>query len=147
MKFKAIALLCFCGVLHAQGVSLEGLVGVASPVGETSYRANWSVHALYRFDQMVLFGPGIGYEGIPMRPAGIADGKLQVRLPLGRQLLPYVAMEAGAGLRPHLEDSYFFWRGGGGLDLKLGDRSSLLAEAGWTAYHRYYGRLGLLLDF
>jgi len=147
MRFKAIALLCLSGVLHAHGVSLEGLVGAASPRGESSYRANWSVHALYRFDQMVLFGPGVGYEAIPGRPAGLVDGKLQVRLPLGRQVLPYLAFESGAGLRPHLEDSYFFWRGGAGADLKLGDRSSLLAEAGWAAYHRCYGRLGLLLDF
>jgi hypothetical protein len=133
--------------LLAQGISLEGLVGTASPIGSPGYRANWSVHALYRFDQMVLFGPGFGYEGLPGRPAGVADGKLQVRLPIGRQLMPYMTVEAGAGLRPHLEDSYFLWRGGGGADLKLGDRSSLLAECGWAAFGRYYGRLGLLLDF
>ena len=147
MKRGLFALLLLATILHAGGLSMEGLVGTASPIGESSYRTNWSVHALYRFDQMVLFGPGIGYESIPRRPAGLVDGKLQVRLPLGRQLLPYLAVETGAGLRPHLEDSYFFWRGGGGLDLKLGDRSSILAEGGWAAYHRYYARLGLLLDF
>jgi hypothetical protein len=35
---------------------------------------------------------------------------------------------------------------GGGLDLKLGDRSSLLVESGWQTYGRYLGRVGLLLE-
>jgi len=140
-------LLCLAAFGSAAGLSLEGMGGVAVPQGDWSPRANWSVHALYRFDQMVLFGPGIGYEGVSGRPSGMLDGKLQVRLPIGRTLMPYLAGEAGAGLRPNFGSSYFLWRAGGGLDLKLGDRSSLLAESGWSSFHRYYLRAGLLLDF
>lgn len=145
---KALVLfLGLCGWAGAAGVSLEGMLGEASPRGEWSPRTNWSVHALYRFDQMVLFGPGVGYEGLGGRSGVMADAKLQVRLPVGRALMPYLAVETGAGFRPHWEDTYFLWRAGGGLDLKLGDRSSLLAEGGWTGSHHYYMRLGLLLDF
>jgi len=140
-------LLCLAGFATSGGLSLEGMLGTAVPEGEWTPRTNWSVHALYRFDQMVLFGPGIGYEGVSGRPTGMVDGKLQVRLPIGRTLMPYVAGEAGAGLRPNLGNSYFLWRAGVGLDLKLGDRSSLLAESGWSAFHRYDLRVGLLLDF
>ena len=129
MKVIGLLLLAFCGWAGAAGVSLEGMLGEASPTNE-----------------MVLFGPGIGYEGLAGRPGVMADAKLQVRLPVGRALMPYLAVETGAGFRPHWEDTYFLWRAGGGLDLKLGDRSSLLAEGGWTDYHRYYMRLGLLLD-
>lgn len=146
MRIAAL-LLGLCGWAGAAGLSVEGMLGAASPLGEWSQRTNWSVHALYRLDQMVSFGPGVGYEGLDGRPGIMADAKLQVRLPVGRVLMPYLAGETGAGFRPHWEDTYFLWRAGGGLDLKLGDRSSLLAEGGWTDYHRYYMRLGLLLDF
>jgi hypothetical protein len=145
MKILGI-LLGLCGWASANGVSLEGMVGETSPRGGWAPRTNWSVHALYRFDQMVLFGPGVGYEGFAGRPGIMADAKLQVRLPLGRALMPYLAVETGAGFRPHWEDTYYLWRAGGGLDLKLGDRSSLLAEGGWSDDHRTYMRLGLLLD-
>ena len=145
MKILGI-LLGLCCLASSTGISLEGLLGESSRRDDWSPRTNWSVHALYRFDQMVLFGPGVGYEGLAGRPGVMADAKLQVRLPVGRALMPYLAMETGAGFRPHWEDTYFLWRAGGGLDLKLGDRSSLLAEGGWTDYRRYYMRLGLLLD-
>lgn len=140
------AVLALAGTAGAGNFSVEALVGTASPTRWWDPATNWSGHLLYRFDQMVLFGPGIGYEGATGKPSGMADAKLQVRLPVGRQLLPYLSGEAGAALRPHIEDSWFLWRLGGGLDLKLGDRSSLLAEGGWTALERWYVRGGLLLD-
>ena len=141
-----VAVLGLAGTASAGGYSVEAMLGTASTTQWWEPATNWSGHLLYRFDQMILFGPGIGYEGATGKPSGMADGKLQVRLPVGRQLLPYLAGEAGVALRPHVEDSWFLWRLGGGLDLKLGDRSSLLAESGWTALDRWYLRGGLLLD-
>lgn len=134
------------GMVSAGGVSLEGFVGSSSRLGQWDHQAAWSVGALYRIDQMVAAGLAAGYESIPTHPAGSLTSRLQVRLPFGRQVLPYLQTEAGAGIRPMLEDSYFLWKLGGGFDLKLGDRSSLLAESGWESYGRYYGRLGLLLE-
>lgn len=136
----------FVATSFADGVSLEGFVGSSSPIGQWNHRAAWSVGALYRIDQMVAAGVTAGYDAVPKRPAGALTSRLQVRLPFGRQILPYLQCEAGAGIRPVLEDSYFLWKMGGGLDLKLGDRSSLLVESGWQTYGRYLGRVGLLLE-
>lgn len=145
---KTILVVAFCAAVAqaASGVSLEGFVGSSSRLGEWSHRPAWSVAALHRVDQMVAIGVAAGYEAIPTHPAGSVTSRLQVRLPFGRQVLPYLQGEAGVGIRPVLEDSYFLWKLGGGFDLKLGDRSSLLVESGWQSYGRYIGRLGLLLE-
>ncbi len=133
-------------VVSAEGLSLEGFVGSSSKLGQWDHSVAWSVGSLYRIDQMVAAGVAAGYEGIPTHGAGSLTSRLQVRLPFGRQAMPYLQAEAGAGIRPVLEDSYFLWKMGGGVDLKLGDRSSLIAEAGWQTFGRYLGRIGLLLE-
>lgn len=145
---KTILVVAFAADLAsaANGISLEGFVGSSSRLGEWNHRPSWSFGALYRVDQMVALGAAAGYDAIPTRPAGSATTRLQVRLPFGRQVLPYLQGEAGVGIRPVLEDSYFLWKLGGGFDLKLGDRSSLLVESGWESYGRYIARLGLLLE-
>ncbi len=146
MKRSLSLLTFFAATSLARGVSLEGFVGSSSPIGQWNHRAAWSVGALYRIDQMVAAGAAVGYDAIPTRAVGSATSRLQVRLPFGRQVMPYLQCEAGVGIRPVLEDSYFLWKMGGGLDLKLGDRSSLLVESGWQTYGRYLGRVGLLLE-
>jgi hypothetical protein len=128
------------------GTSYEAFVGASTPNGDWSPRVAWSVGALHRLDQMVAVGVTAGYEAIPTHSAASVTSRLQVRLPFGRQLLPYLQAEAGAGIRPVLEDTYFLWKFGGGLDLKLGDRSSLLLDGGWQTFGRVYGRMGLLLE-
>ncbi|MBK9577748.1 MAG: hypothetical protein IPK50_07490 [Fibrobacterota bacterium] len=125
---------------------VEGFVQSGTPLGEWNPRLSWSVHGLAQLDQMVAAGVGFGYEAVPGRPAGLIDARMQVRLPIGRQALPYLDVESGIGIRPVLEDSYLLWKLGGGLDLKLGDHSSLLAGGGLAAVGRMYGRLGLLLE-
>lgn len=125
---------------------VEGFVQSGTSVGDWNPRLSWSVHGLAQLDQMVAAGVGFGYEAVPGRPAGSAGARMQVRLPIGRQALPYLDVESGVGIRPVLEDSYLLWKLGGGVDLKLGDHSSLLAGAGLAAVGRMYGRLGLLLE-
>ena len=146
MKTWIFAFALCLGAPYASGVSYEAFVGGSNKMGEWNPRAAWSVASLYRIDQMVAAGVSAGYEAIPTRPAASLTSRLQVRLPFGRQAMPYLQAEAGAGIRPMLEDSYFLWKMGGGFDLKLGDHSSLLAEAGWQSYGRALGRLGLLLE-
>ncbi|MBK8800673.1 MAG: hypothetical protein IPN71_01175 [Fibrobacteres bacterium] len=141
----------FLLLLLAMGVSarpllLEGFVQSGSHVGEWNPRLSWSFHGLAQLDQMVAAGVGFGYEAVPGRPAGLIDARMQVRLPVGRQALPYLDVESGIAIRPVLEDSYLMWKMGGGFDLKLGDHSSLLAGVGLAAVGRMYGRLGLLLE-
>lgn len=140
-------ILCLCGMASARGFLVEGFVNAASPEDAWDFRSDWSVHGLAQLDQMVAAGLGFGYEAVPAHPAGLIDSRLQVRLPLGRQALPYLDVEAGAGLRPMLEDSYFAWKMGGGMDLKLGDRSSILVGMGKAVFGRWYARIGLLLEF
>jgi len=146
MKALLAGLVLLAAVARAGGTSYEGFVGASAPQGEWEPRVAWSVGVLHRIDQMVAAGVAAGYEAIPSHSAASATSRLQVRLPFGRQLLPYLQAEAGAGIRPVLEDTYFLWKLGGGLDLKLGDRSSLLLEGGVQTWGRTYGRAGLLLE-
>lgn len=144
---KALALLLVLAAsLAAKGVSLTGYVGGSTPWGEMDPAAGWSVHALWRIDQMVAAGLGAGYVVLPGTDAAETSSRLQVRLPLGKQIMPFLEGEAGVGIRPVLEESMFLWRFGGGVDLKLGDRSSLLVGMGSMARSRAYGRVGLLLE-
>lgn len=145
MKTAAL-LLALVVCAGAKGLSLTGYVGGSTPWGEMDPAAGWSVHALWRIDQMVAAGAGAGYVVLPGTDAAEASSRLQVRLPLGKQILPFLEGEAGVGIRPVLEESMFLWRFGGGMDLKLGDRSSLLVGAGSMARSRAYGRVGLLLE-
>jgi hypothetical protein len=146
VKSVLVALGLVVATSFARGTSYEAFVGASSPHGEWEPRVSWSVAALHRIDQMVAAGLAAGYEAIPTHSAASLTSRLQVRLPFGRQLLPYVQAEAGAGIRPVLTDTYFLWKLGGGLDLKLGDRSSLLLEGGAQTFGRTYGRVGLLLE-
>lgn len=130
----------------AGGTSYQGFVGASTPSGDWSPRVAWSVGALHRIDQMVAAGVMAGYDAVPHHSAASLVSRLQVRLPIGRQILPYLQSEAGAGIRPVLEDTYFLWKLGGGLDIKLGDRSSLLLEGGVQTWGRTFGRAGLLLE-
>lgn len=145
MRTVALALLA-CSSLLAKGLTLTGYVGGTSPRGDFDPEQSWSIHALWRIDQMVAAGVGGGYLTLPGTDVAEASGRLQVRLPLGRQIMPFVEGESGVGLKPVLEESIFLWRFGGGLDLKLGDKSSLVAGGGLLARGRMYARLGLLLE-
>lgn len=145
MKSLLLILLA-CGSLFAKGLTLTGYVGGSSPRGDFDPEPAWSIHALWRIDQMVAAGVGGGYLTIPGTDLAEATGRLQVRLPIGRQLMPFVEGESGVGMKPVLEESVFLWRFGGGLDLKLGDKSSLVAGGGIMARGRMYTRLGLLLE-
>lgn len=146
MRIFTLVLLVATAALQAKGITLTGYVGGSSPRGEMEPEPAWSIHALWRIDQMVAAGIGAGYVTIPGTDVAETSSRLQVRLPLGRQLMPFVEGEAGLGLRPVLEETIFLWRFGGGLDLKLGDKSSLVAGGGIMARDRMYARLGLLLE-
>lgn len=146
MKAVVLALCGLVGIASAKGLSLTGYVGGSTPWSDMDALPSWSVHALWRIDQMVSAGVGGGYMKLPGTDVVETSSRLQVRLPLGKQLMPFLEGEAGVGVRPVLTESIFTWRFGGGLDLKLGDRSSLLFGGGSQARGRAYGRIGLLLE-
>lgn len=146
MRAFVLVLCGFIGAASAKGLSLTGYVGGSTPWSDMDALSAWSVHALWRIDQMVSAGVGAGYMTLPGTDVVETSSRLQVRLPLGKQLMPFLEGEAGVGVRPVLTESILTWRFGGGLDLKLGDRSSLLFGGGTQARGRAYGRIGLLLE-
>jgi hypothetical protein len=131
---------------QSRTLSIVGYAGPTSPDGHWNPSLSWDVHALWNVDQMVMLGPGLGYESgkdacMPL------TGRLMVRLPVGRQAMPFIDGEMGAGIRNVLTESELAWKAGVGIDQKLGDRSSLLLGGGFQFRGRYYLRTGLLLEF
>ena len=103
----------------------------------------------YPFDQMVFMGVSSGVQRIGKKTDIPALASLMVRLPIGRQLLTVATGDWGWLFTP--DGGQMIWRVGGGLDLKLGDRSSLMAFSGVQNHSEgpmaIYARGGLLLDF
>lgn len=89
---------------------------------------DWSATLWHVFDQMVLVGvtSGVQIDGEDNQIPLLAS--LFVRLPIGRQLLPVATGDWGWLFGDGADEPV--WRVGGGLDLKLGDRSSLLLLGG-----------------
>jgi len=145
MKRLALAVLLLASLGAARGFNVTGFVGPTSKTGNWDPSVAWGVHALWNIDQMVLLGAGLGYEGETSAYLPVT-GRLMVRLPYGRQTMPYVDGDMGVGVRDVLTESFLTWKAGLGIDQKLGDRSSLLVGAGLQSRNRYYTRVGLLLE-
>jgi hypothetical protein len=102
----------------------------------------------YQFDQQTFVGITSGYQKpnneviIPLLASAF------VRLPLGGKAMPLISGDVGFATG---DVNAFMWRAGGGIDLKNGDRSSLLLLVGFQQisnhYSSYYIRGGLLLEF
>ena len=105
-------------------------------------------HVWKQFDQMVFLGVGSGVQQFGNLKSYPTVASAMVRLPFGGQLLSFLNGEWGYDLGDKAQAVY---RLGGGLDLKNGDRSSLMAFAGYQKYDKergyMYVRLGLLLEF
>ncbi len=114
------------------------------------FHFDFTLNAYYGWDQMVLLGIGAGYQQIGVGKSFPLMTHLFVRLPIGSLILPIVQGSWGYQLG---EDSSFFYRLGGGIDMRLGDRSSLILMAGTHNYlqghhsPRLFLRGGLLLEF
>ena len=104
----------------------------------------------YGWDQMVLIGFGGGYQQWGERNSIPLMGSMIVRLPIGSLFLPAVQGDIGyaIGFR-----SGFFYRFASGVDMRLGDRSSLIAFGGMQNHFdpeiasQVFLRGGLLLEF
>lgn len=146
------ALLLACAPLQAKApsIALDATVGVLSPSADfpESAHLDFTAHLWYPFDQMVFFGVGSGIQQIGGSKQIPIVGSAQVRLPIGGQILPFVSGDVGHSVG---EDAQFQWRAGGGLDIKNGDRSSLIVAGGYQSFAElgghYYLRGGLLLEF
>lgn len=145
-----VLLLCL-GVtrLPALDLALDASLGALVPRGEWSNpNLDFSGHLWYKFDQMVFFGASSGIQTMGEDRHIPLMGAAWIRLPLGGQILPVATGEIGYHLG---DDPQFAWRAGGGLDIKNGDRTSLLVLAGYQRFRNLGGyvylRGGLLLEF
>lgn len=133
-------------------------IGLSASVGSlTIAERGWSAPhldftaSLWRpIDQMVWIGISSGLQLISHDEQVPLLTSLYVRLPIGRQLLPIATADWGYLFGKNA--NAFIWRAGGGLDLKLGNHSSIIAllgaqmGIGSSIPTRPYARIGLLLE-
>ena len=105
-------------------------------------------HLWYPIDQMVFAGVGVGYEELDNVGYVPVSGSLWVRLPIGRTVLPVATGDFGYMFG---KDSQMFWRAGGGLDIKNGDRTSIIVSTGYqflnhSGYGYWYLQAGILIE-
>lgn len=129
-------------------LALDATVGSITPASKmTSPNLDFTGHLWYPFDQMVFLGLGGGVQTLAKGRAYPILASLNMRLPIGGQILPVATGDWGWNFG---SSSGIQWKFGGGLDIKNGDNSSILISAGIQNYDskRYtYLRAGLLLEF
>jgi len=144
--------LCLFGNAQAKApsVAFDATLGTLFPKEDFPSEAHldFTAHLWYPFDQMVFLGIGSGIQQIGANKQIPIVASASVRLPIGGQILPFVSGDVGHSVG---EDAQFQWRAGGGLDIKNGDRSSLLVAGGYQSFAElgghFYLRGGLLLEF
>lgn len=141
-------LLLLPGSSRAGGAALTAALGASSRDHFRGAQLAYSGGVYLKFDDMVLLGGQSGIGSIAGPSSIPILGSAMVRLPLGRVVLPFAAGDFGYAVDD--DGSGLLWRGGGGLDVKNGRRSSLILQGGYEAasgMQGWYGRGGLLLEF
>ena len=130
-------------------LALSGEIGTINPTAHMNeFNMDIKGYLWYRFDQMVFFGIGSGYTPIGDFYYVPLTGSIWLRLPFGSSILPVFTGDYGYAFG---NDKRIIWKLGGGLDIKNGDRSSLLITAGYQKLRKRRGYVyvhgGLLLEF
>ncbi len=111
---------------------------------------DFAAHYWHQWDQMVFFGLGTGVQQYGDDKYYSALGSMLLRLPIGRTFLPIATGDWGYLFGP---EHQFTWKLGGGLDMKLGNDSSVILMSGFQKFmnrnweSQVYIRLGVLLEF
>lgn len=132
----------------AKALTADLGVGVVNSTEELShFNLDVSAHFWYPVDQMVFIGLGLDYERFGAITLVPVTGSAYVRFPFGSVIMPVGTFDFGYAFG---DDSQMIWRAGGGLDIKLGKHSSLLALGGYqnlkNSGDNVYLRCGLLLE-
>jgi hypothetical protein len=148
LRTSVLCLLWLTAVASAFPFALDASIGGLERDSHwTSPDLDVAGHLWYQFDQMIFVGAGSGIEMIGKDRHFPALGSLWVRIPFGGRTLPVVTGDCGYDLG---SQSQFIWRGGGGLDIKNGDHSSILLLGGYQSFQKlggyFYLRAGLLLE-
>lgn len=151
----------FCMILLVSIITLQSKAWSASAlsfqVGSIQEKDDWSeqnidfaAHYWHQWDQMVFFGLGSGVQQYGDDKYYPALGSMLLRLPIGRTILPIATGDWGYLFGP---EHQFTWKLGGGLDMKLGNDSSVILMSGFQKFmdrkwkSQVYIRLGVLLEF
>jgi hypothetical protein len=140
-----LLLLACCPAASAQAV-ITGTLGAVSRDHFQGARFAYSAGLFLKFDEQVLIGVQGGQGTVAGAKAVPLTSSAMVRLPIGRIVLPVAVGDVGYAL---VEDPGFFWRGGGGFDMRNGRRSSFLLLGGYERQESsggWFARLGLLLE-
>ena len=113
-----------------------------------SFNMSFYGHLWYPIDQMVFAGLGGGYVELDNVGYIPLSGSLWVRLPIGRTVLPIATGDFGYMFG---KDNQMFWRAGAGLDIKNGDRSSIIVSTGYQFLNHsgegyWYLQAGILIE-
>lgn len=131
----------------ASDIALSADIGTMnSSIGD--FNLDVDGHLWYKFDQMLFFGVGSGYESVGSYYYVPVTGSIWLRLPIGSTVLPVLTGDYGYTFG---NDKRLVWKLGGGADIKNGDRSSIIVMAGYENLRKrsgyVYVHAGLLLEF
>ncbi len=147
---KRFVILCLLSSFAYSGeIAFDALLGsMISVEHKKTPHLDFSSHLWWKYDQMVFLGVGSGIQMQGEERIVPLLASTWLRLPFGGRTLPILTADVGY----HWSDSpEFGWRVSGGLDIKNGNRSSLLVLAGYQSLQNhgaYYSlRAGLLLEF
>lgn len=147
---KILFLLFFSVSFSMSGqIAFDAMMGSMLPKEDMkSPQLDFTSHLWWKYDQMVFLGVGSGIQMHGNERVIPLQASTWLRLPFGGRTLPILTADAGYHLSESLE---FGWRVSGGIDMKNGNRSSLLILAGYQSLQNhgafYSLRAGLLLEF
>ena len=133
----------------ASAFTMDAQGGICNRVSHMSdFNMSFYGHLWYPIDQMVFAGVGVGYEELDNVGYVPVSGSLWVRLPIGRTILPVATGDFGYMFG---KDDQMFWRAGGGLDIKNGDRTSIIVSTGYQFLNHsgegyWYLQAGILIE-
>lgn len=146
--FLAAVLGFFAFTKPVQAFTADVSVGTFNATEEMSdFNLDVSGHWWYPVDQMVFLGVEFGYERLGDISLFPLVGSAYIYLPFGSLVMPVGTFDLGYSFG---DDAQMVWRAGGGLDVKLGRKSSLLALVGYQNLKKtgdfIYLRCGLLIE-
>lgn len=133
----------------ASAFTMDAQGGICNRVSSLrDFNMSFYGHLWYPIDQMVFAGVGVGYEELDNVGYVPVSGSLWVRLPIGRTVLPIATGDFGYMFG---KDDQMFWRAGGGLDIKNGDRTSIIVSTGYQFLNHsgegyWYLQAGILIE-
>ena len=146
--FTFLFVICFAALSSQGGVVITGTLGEDTQNQFKNGHFGYSAALYSKFDDMTLVGVRSGQSTVASSTAIPVFASAIERLPIGRIVLPVVAVDLGYAFDDN--NSGLIWSGGGGLDIRNGRHSSFLVLAQYQGQSSTTGwslRGGILLEF